>query len=381
MKKRLLIMATVVALLGVFAACAASVAPAPPDAVRPAPAKESARAEWETRWSQVIAAARQEGKVMLYGQVGPLFKQRLAEAMKAYGVEVDTLSGKSTEIAQKYLMERSANLYLADVLFTGTSTTLTLIKPKGVLASLKPHLILPEVLDTKVWPEGRLPFLDRDQNVLALIAGYNRYVAINTEQVRQREMGYPDLLDPRWRGKITMFDPSMGGAGGNWFAFLMETLGREAGEKYMRELARQDIAVTRDARLHVETMAKGKYAFAIGAAYQSLQEFAQAGAPVDWAKMKEGGMVTPGPFTASLPDKPAHPNAAILMLNYLLTKEGQLAASEAAGLPAMRLDAPTTYVMPGAIIQPGEKVVWTQEDSILREPTLYPLAREIFNIR
>jgi ABC-type Fe3+ transport system substrate-binding protein len=70
-----------------------------------------------------------------------------------------------------------------------------------------------------------------------------------------------------------------------------------------------------------------------------------------------------------------------LLINYLLSKEGQLICSEAAGMPAMRTDITTKHALPGTVAQPGDKVMRVDEDFILTEPTLYPLAREIFAIK
>ncbi|MBI4332585.1 MAG: extracellular solute-binding protein [Chloroflexi bacterium] len=366
----------------VLSACSGG--PSSPPATK-TPAQPVTRPEWSVKWDQwVEAAKKQDGKVILYGEVGPIFKTKVTQAFKEkYGIEVDSVAGKPPEVAQKFLTERGANLALADVLITGQTTTLTVLKPKGVLASPKPLLILPEILDAKVWPNGALPFLDKDERALALIGGYMRFIAVNTEMVKDGEIStYQDLLNPRWKGKITLYDPTIPGNGGTWLAFTMlKALGKDGGEKFLRQLATQDLAVTRDSRFHGETVARGKYAIGIGAAIQIVQDLAQAGAPLTWVKMKEGGLVLPGAFVAALPDRPAHPSATALMLNFLLTREGQQIASEAAGLPAMRQDLPASPALQEAMPKSGDKVYWLDEDFILTEPTFYPLAREILGMK
>lgn len=89
----------------------------------------------------------------------------------------------------------------------------------------------------------------------------------------------------------------------------------------------------------------------------------------------------PGAFVAALPDKPAHPNAAALMINFLLTREGQQIASDAMGLPAMRRDLPLTRSLEATMPKPGDKAYWLDEDMVLAEPSYYPLAREIFGMK
>lgn len=345
------------------------------------PVKGATKAEWEIRWEKLVSAAKEEGKVVFYGEAGPVLQDKLIRVFKErYGIEVEILPGKAPEVAQKYLTERSANLSLADVLMTGQTTTLATIKPKGVLTSPKPYLILPEVLDAKAWPGGALPFLDKDELALALIASRSRTVAINTEQVKNEEIGsYTDLLNPKWKGRITLYDPSMSGTGSTWLAFMFRVFGREAGEKYLRQLANLEPAVTRDTRLHAETIAKGKYSIGIGPSPQVITDLAQAGAPLGWPTMKEGSLVMTGAFVVALPDKPAHPNAAALMLNYLLSKDGQLVVSEAAGGPARRLDVSTQYATPGTVPEPGD--FWLDEDFFMSVNKYYPIAKEIFGLR
>lgn len=74
---------------------------------------------------------------------------------------------------------------------------------------------------------------------------------------------------------------------------------------------------------------------------------------------------------AALPDKRTHPAAAVLMLNFLLSREGQQIASEAMGLPAMRTDLPLSRNLEESMLKPGDKVYWLDEDLILTEPAFY----------
>ncbi len=343
----------------------------------------SAPADWQSKWNQLVAGAKKEGKVVLYGDIGPILKGKLGEAFKRkYGIDAEFVAGKPPEIAPRYLTERAANLSLCDILITGQTTTLTVLKPRKVLASPRSLLLLPEVLDSKAWPHGVLPFMDKDQLALALIAGYVRFITINTQLVKEGDLtSYADLLNPKWKGRIMLFDPTIPGNGGTWLAFtMMKAYGREAGEKYLRQLARQNVAITRDARLSGETVARGKYAIGIGTALQVVQDLAQAKAPIAWAHLKEGGLVIPGAFVVALPDKPAHPDAAALMINFLLSREGQQIASDSMGLPAMRRDLPLSRTLEEGMPKAGDKVYWLDEEMVLTEPTFYPLAREIFGI-
>lgn len=42
---------------------------------------------------------------------------------------------------------------------------------------------------------------------LAMLANYQKYVARNTDMVKEGEItSLQDLLNPKWKGKITLFD-------------------------------------------------------------------------------------------------------------------------------------------------------------------------------
>ncbi len=339
--------------------------------------------EWEQKWEQLVASAKKEGKVVVYGNVGPLLKKNLTDGFKGrFGIEMEFVVGRPPEVATRYLQERTGNLRLADFFIAGQTTTTTLLKPKKVLSPLRSQLILPEVLDPKAWPQGKLPFLDKEELSLALISYYQTSVVINNDLVKGEVNSYQDFLNPKWKGKIILYDPTMPGAGGTWVAFTMlKCLGREGGEKLLRQLAKQEPVLTRDARLHAEGVARGKYAIGIGADNQAVADLIKAGTPIAWARMQEGGIMVGGTFVAALPDNPAHPAAAALLLNWILSKEGQQLVSQAAGEPARRVDVPRSGLLPGVVPRPGDKVVWLDEELILKEPSFYPLSKEIFGQR
>src|SRR3990172_7180257 len=143
MKKLVLITAALVSIVCLATFALAATIPAQP------------KAEWEQKWEQLAASAKKEGKVVVYGNVGPLLKKNLTDGFKGrFGIEMEFVVGRPPEVATRYLQERTANVRMNDFFIAGQTTTATLLKPKGVLSPLRPQLILPEVLDSKAWPQG-----------------------------------------------------------------------------------------------------------------------------------------------------------------------------------------------------------------------------------
>lgn len=338
---------------------------------------------WQERWEKVLVDAKKEGKVTVYtGSVAPSVRQALASAFKdRFGVALEFIPGRGTEIAQKLIFERHSGVYIADIVILGPDSSLTL-KENQTFVSPVSSLILPEVLDAKAWPGGDLPFFDRDRLLFPLTLGYQSYTIFNTEFVRENEIkSYLDFLDPKLKGKIVLSDPKVGGGSGiNWVTFILQhAFGPEEGKKYLQQIARQDILITRDNRLQVEWTARGKYTIAIGPTVSLVSEFIKDGAPLKWARLREGGSLAPTASLVGKIDNPAHPNAAAILINWLLTEEGQTLFSKSFGQPAVRLGISSEGIDPGRIPQPGEKTYLADEDfTISSKETSIKIAREIF---
>ncbi len=199
------------------------------------PSAPATRSAWEVEWDKSLAGAKKEGKVVIYttlgGETTPILRKAF---MDKYSIAVEYIGGTGGEMAQKILTERKAGLYLVDLWQGGNTTLINSLKPAGALDLLEPAFILPEVKDASKWLGGKLEFVDKERTILPYLAYAAPPIAINTGAVKPEEMkSYRDLLNPRWKGKITIQDPTSPGFGQNWFAVALE-LG--IGLDYMREL-------------------------------------------------------------------------------------------------------------------------------------------------
>ncbi|MBI4330958.1 MAG: extracellular solute-binding protein [Chloroflexi bacterium] len=357
--RRILCMLVAAVIVGsIVAGCTAS--PQPPVA----PAGGGANQNWQAEWQKLVEAGKREGTVSVYTTWLPEIRAALTERFKQnYGISLEfaTVSG-GQELAAKMEKERTAGLYLADVIGTALSITTTVMKPIGIVAPLEPMLILPEARDTRAQLAGRL-FLDAEQKYFVpLTASYDPFLSRNTELVKEGELkSYYDVLDPKWRGKIMMNDPTHIGGGNNLVTLLTKQWGEDKTRDFLRQLVKQEPALSRDYRLQAEWVAKGKVAVGVGVPTSQIRTFQKVGAPVAFVRPKEGGLVTQGgPGGMTLPaGKLPHPNAARVFINWLLTKEGETVFSKAFLQPAWRLDVPTEGLEelvppPGAVIEDDE---------------------------
>lgn len=376
----LIILASSLAACGPQAGSPASPGPAAVDRAATPASPDLAKPAWQTSWEKSLAVARNEGKIVLYGELGPGLRTALTQAIKdSFGIELEVVTAPTREIIQRLITERERNINLADAILLGTD--FTDIKAKGIIGPVEPLLIRPEVKDSSFWPGGSLPFLDKDHLTLALTGAYWSYILVNSDTVAEGDLkSYKDLAHPRWRSKLVMFDPTGSGAAVWWVMFVLNrALPSEEGRALLEQVARQDLTVINDKRLQVEWVARGKYAIAIGPNMQTVTEFKKAGAPIAWRRMTEGGLVHPSSSVLSVPTNRPHPNAAAVFVNWLLTGEGQRIFSQAFGQPPNRLGVNTEGIDPFTVPVPGEKFYLIDEDFIVTTQTRGRLiGKEIF---
>ncbi len=334
----------------------------------------------EQQWLETLSAAKKEGEVVIYGEIGAPVKEILVNGFKEkYGIEVQIVAGKSAELAAKLERETSANLHLVDAFIMGPTTLLLSLKPKGLLGSMSPLLIRPEVADGRVWAGGQVPFLDKDKTGVELGARYATFVARNTDMIKENDIkSYQDLLDPRWKDKISLFDPTVAGTSNAWITQIIKLQGSEEGKKYLRRFATQQPSIIKDARLHVEWIGRGKYPVGVGPNFGTVTELQQAGVPVAWVRVAEGGMMHPGSAILAVSPKPAHPNALAVLVNWVLGPEFQEAFGKVYGAPSIRLDVKKEGFDPMTMARPGDKVYWMDEDWVMAQGPAFDVAKDIF---
>lgn len=341
----------------------------------PAPSKPG----WQEDWEKSLRIARSEGRVVVYSSgTNPAMRDALTRVYKdKFNLDLEFLVANAPEISARLSKEHAAGLYIADVIIGGPDSILTVDKPMGFVEPIGDILVLPEVLDPKVWWNNRLNYMDKERYALAMMLGPWTIVLINSDMVRAEELlSWNSLLEPRWKSKMIMFDPTGPGGGSEFF---MSVAGLVTGVDYMRELARkQDLFVTRDRRLQVEWVARGKYPIALGASTTTAVTFFEAGAPIAWWFPKEKPILSPIGQCLALPIKSPHPNARKVFVNSLLTKEIQTIASKAMNYQSARNDVPTDHLAPYQVRKEGVEYLIRTEELILRGAEFRKLSGEIF---
>lgn len=377
--KRLTLILGVFLLSTIFLTCTSRVTPVEKPVLPEAAIATQATSKelWQAEWERTMAEARKEGKVVIYLEANSSgARDPMIKAMKQnFGLDAEILALISAELNAKLLTERKAGLFYHDIVITGGGSLTNTLVPAGVFGPMEPNLILPEVKEAKNWREGVIPWFDKDKLTLntgrLVLAG----AFINTNLVKKDEMkSYQDLLNPKWKGKIVIQDPTIPGPGVRTFQIIAELMGKD----FLRQLASQEPLLNRDSRLLTEWISTGKQAIGIGINPYSTDEVRKIGAPVDYVEFKEGAGLASPAASVGIMDKPAHPNASRVFINWFLSREGQNLFSLYIATISRRIDASTDHLSPVFVPKPGVRYLEDTPETYLAWVEMNKLGREIF---
>jgi iron(III) transport system substrate-binding protein len=314
---------------------------------------------WKTEWDKTVAAANKEGRLVLYMR---RYDAVLKDFAKAYpAIKPIIVSGEGAVIGARIMAERRADKYLVDFYVGGPYTAAAMLQPAGALDTIPDKLLLPEVTDTSKWVNNTLRYTDTEgkYNFAFLASPGTNQLAYNTSQVKAGEVhAYKDFLNPKWKGRIVSLDPTQRFiAGSVQFMYYHPDLGPD----YIKALYEtMDVTIARNTRQMTDWLATGKFALCIGCL--AVEKAKQQGLPLevlDTALFDEGGAFLAGSGSISLIDKAPNPNAAKVFLNWLLSRDGQIAVQRITDsgihFNSGRIDIPKDDVDPQNRLIPGKK--------------------------
>ena len=308
---------------------------------------------WEAKWKELLAAAQKEGRVVVTGSPTPAVRRDLPAAFKKrFGITLEYLGGRA-EIVERLRMERRAGFTTIDVFFSGVTTFVDILYPEKMLDPVKPALLLPEVTDPSKWKKGKLWFMDPDDKYVLRLYNYVSAggLAINTQVIKPGEIkSLRDLLDPKWKGKISAFDPRGRGPGSTEVIMFS----RQFGEDFVRRLwVGQELVLSRDGRQLADWLARGTYPVSF-ARLSDVKDMKDQGFPVDVLALPDAPeALGVGNGLVGLINQSPHPNAARVFLNWIASREGVEILGRARGRPTTRNDIDESYAPPWEIPRPG----------------------------
>jgi len=314
-------------------------------------------AGWERQWDELIAAARQEGKLVIGAPPAPDLRLALPSRFKErFGIEMEYLAfpPNQGEFISRIIRERDAGLVTVDAFVGGSQSIYTIAYPSGIMAPIKPQLIHPEALDVTKWAPGRVWFKDReDMYFMQILNQIGGQIVVNAEYVRPDEItSWQDLLEPRFTGRMSAWDPTVPGTGWNTANWLRITFG----DDFIKRLyVDQKVGIPGDARQWGDWLARGIYPIAVGASGRDIEGLKRDGFQIEVlpARQEAPGVATGAFGIVVLIDNPPHPHAAQLFVNWMAMREGQETWCRAEQAPAVRTDLDNSWAPPYTVPKPG----------------------------
>lgn len=313
------------------------------------------RADAAGDWDALVAAAQKEGKVVISAVPGTGMRKKLPEIFKQkFGVDVEVIVTPSRQTAQRAIRESKAGTGTMDIFSTGQSTLVRVLYPKGLLMPIKPLLIHPDIKKKDVWQKGEPWFIDDKQSYMFRAVDLVIPMAfVNAKYVDPKAIKTTsDFLDPKYKGKIVVYDPTRPGPGSNAVSYYMKM----KGEKFVIDLIKgQNAKLTRNRRQLVDWLAQGRYPIAFAASINEIARLRREGFQI--AAVQPSDIMpydAPGSGVLALFKNAPHPKAAQLFLNWIMTKEGMQLYQNLEGMPVTRVDVDrSTLMVPETVPKAG----------------------------
>jgi ABC-type Fe3+ transport system substrate-binding protein len=302
----------------------------------------------------LIDAAKREGRVTWYTTLlvddasGPL----AAAFEKKYGIDVDFKRRDGAIQLRTILDEAKSGTMKVDV-FDGTTTAAFVMK-EGLAEAYK--------ADTA----SDIPAEYKDPNgYWTAQVLYFQTLGYNPDLVPANEVpkSYRDLLDPKWKGRLawTAEEQLTGGLG--FIVNVIATMGEREGMEFLAALAKQDLVRLRDG-INGVTVALAAKRYPIGITVDNHHTVIanEKGGNVKWFYFEPVlglsnniGLIKGAP----------HPNAGKLLIDYILSVEGQTVLRAGHHIPSSSKVDPAVRELKGGFkvnyISPAQGVVQTEK--------------------
>ena len=267
----------------------------------------------ETRIDQ----ARREGEVVWYTAMNVPDAEAVRKPFVARYpfLKLTLLRATGEKVRTRILTEMRANRYTWDVV-SFNLLDMDALNREGLLASY----ISPETASG--YPAGAVDAQWAAIYVRQYVIGYNTRLVKHAEAPKT----WSDLLLPQWAGKLAIDESDV-----EWYAAMLDYWGRDRATQYMRALHSQRPQQRRGHSLLTRLLVAGDFPLALVHAGE-IEKEKQDGAPVEWVKTLDPIITSPSQVAISA--KAPHPAAARLLVDYLLSKEGQRLIESRGRVPA-----------------------------------------------
>lgn len=260
--------------------------------------------------ADTLEQAKREGEVVWYTSMNVSDADAVLRPFRERHpfLEISFVRATSDRIRARILADAADRRFTWDVVAFRFFDVAALAR-EGLLAQYRSAETQSGFPPGTVDPDGRWAAIFLHEYVI----GYNTRMVTAAEAPKSWE----NLLAPRWAERFA-FDEG----DAEWYAAMLDYMGREKGLAFMRALGRQKPRRLRGHQLLARELAAGQFPLAL--IYASDVEAPRlVGAPVQWVKNLDPTVVSP--TAVAISNRAPHPAAARLLVDYLLSKDGQQA--------------------------------------------------------
>jgi iron(III) transport system substrate-binding protein len=264
--------------------------------------------------------AKKEGSAVLYTSLNLEDSQPLVDAFSAKypGIRVEVNRQGSSTLVTKILTERRVGKRdNADLVLTGADSL--------DLMLMETPTIFQKYSSPERPPEDRGLYSGVYFTILTI--AYNSRMVTGADVPKR----YNDLLRERWKGKAAINLNNYG-----WIYAMLDFFGAEKGMEFLRKFAGLNPRPGRGTTLMVQQwLGSGEVEIALPLNHDGIKSFTEKGLAVEWARLEDP--LYADIQTIGILGMAPHPNAARLLVDYVLSKEGQTIMAKS-GKSVMRDD-------------------------------------------
>lgn len=280
---------------------------------KPATLADLAKYAGPDRERVLYDGARKEGKLVWYTSLVPYKEIAKFFESKYPGVTVETYRADGMDVASRALTEARSRRSVVDAIETTPGAVMILRDHQLLMPYTSPYLAeYPE--GSKEEASGGLVLWTTDRESYIGV-GYNKDVLRPADVPKN----FADLLRPALKGK-------MGAGKGESDARLIGAMLKAKGEGFVRKLREQEVMLLGVTGPGLnELIVSGEVPLSFVAFSTNIGHSAAKGAPVAWVPMD---LVVANAGSIAVSAHAQRPHAALLLVDYLLSPEGQKTLTE-----------------------------------------------------
>ena len=248
---------------------------------------------------------------------------------------------------QRFQQDLQANAPIASIFSSTDVSHYPALKAKGLLMEYRPHNLANMVDSLK-------EYNDKDGQYFVTAAAL-MLVTYNSSVVSEKEApkNWTDLLDPKWKGKVSIGHPAYSGYVGTWVVLMNKLYGWD----YFTKLEKNQPQIGRSVNDTVTMLNAKERVVAAGPEATTLLSH-DKGNPLAVVYPTDGSLLMVSP--SAIPKNAPSPNAAKLYMEFLLSKEAAVVQVKSHNLSVVKGVA----AAPGAKPLEDIKVVRPTEEEI-----------------